>query len=91
MSTTAHSVLILPGGFIQFYCKDGLSPYEVMNIQHFYNFGGNIKMVNCGVENEFAALDEAVFDMKQLMNQQNYFSQAHKDMEDAFKFNSVKW
>ena len=48
MSTTVHTLLILPGSTMKFFCQDGLSPLEQMNIGKIFNFGGNLKPINCG-------------------------------------------
>ena len=56
MSTTIHQVIILPGQTVSVYCKDGLSAIDVLNIEHIYNFNGNMKFVNCGAPNQYVAL-----------------------------------
>ena len=63
MSSNVNSALILPGSTMNFFCKDGLSPLDVNHIQQVFNFGGNIKLVNCGVENTWVAFQEAQVDM----------------------------
>ena len=59
MSTSIHSVLIMPGSTAYFFCKDGLSPLEVLRIKQVLNFGGNMRFINCGVKNEFTLIHES--------------------------------
>ena len=47
---------MMPGDVVQFFCKDGLSPATVFQIERIYRFGGNMKFVNCGVGNMYAGL-----------------------------------
>ena len=63
MVTKVHQLVILPGKTVQFFCKDGLSPATVFNIDQIYKFGGDLKFVNCGTGNIYAGLDQAYFDM----------------------------
>ena len=64
MSFQIHQLLILKGSKVQIYCKDGLSSLDVYNIQHIFRLGGNIKFVNCGAANQYAAYSQAGFDMQ---------------------------
>ena len=59
MSTSLNSVIILPGSRADFYCADGLSPVDKQNIQKIFNFGGQLKFANCGVENMWVAFQLA--------------------------------
>ena len=44
------------------------------------NFGGNIVPVNCGPENEYAALWQAYYDMYwAAANEEGFFHQAYRD------------
>ena len=54
MFVKIHQLLITPGGTAKIYCKDGLSSATVYQIEHLYNFGGDLKFVNCGAANIFA-------------------------------------
>ena len=56
MSTSVHQLLILPGGTVDFLCIDGMSALDVLNIEHLFNFGGELQFVNCGAENIWVAL-----------------------------------
>ena len=56
MSTTAHSVFLLPRSNFRVICINGLSSIEAMQIEKFYNFGGNIHFENCGAVEQFATL-----------------------------------
>ena len=60
---TIHSAIILPTSTVRFFCKDGLSPIDVLNIEHIYRFGGDMQFVNCGADNELVALWQAKLDM----------------------------
>ena len=51
-----HSAIIFPASTFNFLCKDGLSPLDVFNIEHIYQFGGNMQFVNCGADNEYVVL-----------------------------------
>ena len=62
--TSIHSMIILPGSVVRYFCKDGLSSLTVFNVERILNFGGEMKAVNCGAANEWLALHQAVFDMK---------------------------
>ena len=61
--TKIHQVIILQGGTVRYFCKDGLSSLDVMQVNKIMNFGGKIIPVNCGAENEFAALRQAYTSM----------------------------
>ena len=61
-----HSVILLPGNQLTYFCKDGLSPLDADNVGRILNFGGSIKAVDCGASNEFATLWQAVGDMNTL-------------------------
>ena len=71
-----HSVILLPGNNLTYYCKDGLSPLDVQNIEHLLNFGGNIKAVDCGAGNEYVTLMQAMGDMMNM-----YFDAAQRKNE----------
>ena len=58
-----HQAIILPGDQMSFYCRDGLSSIDVYHIEHIWNFGGVMKMVDCGPANQFVALHQAEDDM----------------------------
>ena len=51
-----HSVILLPGDTLRYFCEDGLSPLDIGNVGKILNFGGNIVPVNCGASNEYATL-----------------------------------
>ena len=61
--TAIHNAIILPGGTMRFYCKNGLSSIDVYNIQKLYNFGGSMKFVNCDTGSQWVALHQATYDM----------------------------
>ena len=61
--TSIHSVIILPGAKVRYFCKDGLSPLTVMHVGQILNFGGDLVPVNCGAGNEIVALKQALDDM----------------------------
>ena len=63
MSTHIHNLIILPGNDVQFFCKDGMSPATVYNINKIYKLGGELKFVNCGAGNIYAGLEQAYGDM----------------------------
>ena len=63
MSTRVHSLIILPGSNLIYFCKDGLSPLSIMLIEKIFNFGGRMRAMDCGVESEYAALMIAETDM----------------------------
>ena len=63
MVTKVHQLVLLPGKTMQFFCKDGLSPATVFNIDLIYRFSGNLKFINCGTGNIYAALWQAKEDM----------------------------
>ena len=65
MSTTLHSLIIVKGATVKYFCKDGLSSLTVMHIGEILNFGGNFEPVNCGGGNIYAALDQAKKDTYQ--------------------------
>ena len=44
-------------------CSDGLSPMDVLHIQHIYNFGGKLDFVNCGPKNVYLGLIQSFSDM----------------------------
>ena len=54
--TKIHQVIILQGGTVKFWCKDGLSSLDVLHVNKIMNFGGDMEAVNCGPENEYGAL-----------------------------------
>ena len=58
MSTTVHSLIIMPGKSTNIYCKDGLSALDFYHVEQLFNFG-EIKFVDCGAENEFVAFADA--------------------------------
>ena len=60
MSTSQiHQLLIRPGSKVNLVCKDGLSAATVYNIDKIYNFGGNLKFVDCGTPEIWAGLFQA--------------------------------
>ena len=63
MSTTVHSLIIMPGEATNIYCKDGLSALDFYHVEQLFNFG-EIKFVDCGAENELVAFTEAKDTMK---------------------------
>ena len=65
MSLKIHELLIQPGSRVKIYCKDGLSSTTVLAIDHIFNFGGNVKFVNCGAANIYAELLLAEASMQQ--------------------------
>ena len=68
MSSATHQLVLLPGSTATFFCKDGLSPIDVQEIEHFFYFGGNIQFVNCGTANEYIGFVMAYQNMKDLYN-----------------------
>ena len=64
MLTKIHQLLIRPGATAKIYCKDGLSSTSVYNIDHLFNFGGNLKFVHCGAANINAATEFAAESMR---------------------------
>ena len=60
---TIHSTIMLPGSTYEFVCVDGLSPLDVLNIEHIFHFGGDMRFVNCGADNEYVAMYQARDDM----------------------------
>ena len=63
MSTKIHSAIVLPQGTLNIFCKDGMSPLDVNNVEHIWNFGGRIQFKDCGIENEWMALKQGEADM----------------------------
>ena len=63
MSSSVHSAIILPGATTKLYCKDGLSPLDVQNIDKVINFGGSMKFINCTPANEYVGTMQALGDM----------------------------
>ena len=63
MSTRLHSLIVLKGATVNYFCQDGLSSLTVLHVGEILNFGGKLVPVNCGAGNEYAALDQAVQDM----------------------------
>ena len=62
-NTKIHSLVILPGATVKYFCKDGLSSLSVMHVEQLLNFGGKLVPVNCGAGNEYVALGQAWNDM----------------------------
>ncbi len=56
MSLKIHELLIMPGSSVKMYCKNGLSSATVLAIDHIFNFGGDVKFVNCGAANIYAEM-----------------------------------
>ena len=54
--TSLHSLIILPGATVRYFCKDGLSSLSVMQVQKIFMFGGKMVSVNCGADIELIAL-----------------------------------
>ena len=90
-----HSVILLPGETLTYFCKDGLSPLDAQNGERIFNFGGTLKAVDCGVPNEWASLHRAVMGMIELANSvvdskdekdivryQDYYTSKRKDQDD---------
>ncbi len=48
MSTRLHSLIIEPGAIINYYCVDGLTALEKMQVAEILNFGGDLVPHNCG-------------------------------------------
>ena len=71
MLTKIHNLLISPGGTAKIYCKDGLSSATLFQIDHLFNFGGNLKFVNCGAENIYAGIKVALDSMGEEVNKFN--------------------
>ena len=79
-STSVHTVIILPGDTVRYYCKDGLSPLNFHHVQEILNFGGNLKAVDCGAANEWVATNQAYRDMwARFFNNRDTYDQATKD------------
>ena len=68
MSSSVHQLVILPNGQTNVYCKDGLSPLDVMHIDSIFNFGGKMNFVDCGAVNHWTGLEQAVGDMVHHIN-----------------------
>ena len=47
-NTTIQSVILVPSSTFEIICSDGLSYNDIQNIKKIYNFGGNIKITECG-------------------------------------------
>ena len=86
MSSTVHSVIMLPGSKIKLFCMDGLNPLDVQHIENIYNFGGAIKAVNCGVQNEWLALEQANASMKS-----KYDSSHGREKSDFYLALKTNW
>ena len=65
---TVNSVIILPGAKFNFFCIDGLSPLDVLNIKHIYRFGGHMQFFDCGAANEYVGLVQTMDDMNIKLN-----------------------
>ena len=70
MSSSVHSIMLLPGSTLTVACTDGMSSLNILNVQKLFNFGntsmvgsGNIKFANCGIENQYSSLEIAEHNM----------------------------
>ena len=90
MSTSIHSVILMPSSTYQIFCKDGLSPLDLHHVEKLLNFGANIKAINCGAENEYAALHQAKADMYDLMRRNRFDRVKKADYQLAMNVNSEK-
>ena len=90
MSSSVHSIILLPGSQFEYMCKDGLSPLEVQNVEHIFNFGGSMKAVNCSAEHEYTALRHARGDMWHLAGESelSHSSRLWKDFNLALDQNN---
>ena len=82
-----HTLIILPGGTVKYFCEDGLSALSVMHIKQILNFSGKLVAVNCGAGNEWVALGQAYYDMWILYMRATTGSNEQKDYELAYKEN----
>ena len=58
-----------------------------MNVGKIMNFGGKIKPVNCGPENEYAALYQAYYDMKgAAIDETGFFEEVSDDLKYRLGF-----
>ena len=89
-STSVHSVIILKGATVRYFCKDGLSSLSVLHVGELLNFGGNLVPVNCGVGNEWVAVVQARTDMNDLYMMYPKGSKEKFDAEKAMEENKAK-
>ena len=59
MSLLIHNAILMPGNTFRIFCTDGLSTDIISHIKSLLNFGGQIIMKDCGVENEIKILEKA--------------------------------
>ena len=67
MSSVVHSLFLLPESRANIVCKDGLTPFEVNELQKFFNFGGLFQFQNCTAPMEYAILHQSKTDMEEMM------------------------
>ena len=76
VDASVHQMIILPGGKVRYFCKDGLSSLDVMHVKSLLIFGGDLIPVNCGAANQFSALWQAAQDMAiKAYNSRSYWDQ----------------
>ena len=76
--------MVLHGGTVKFYCKDGLSSLTLMHIEQILNFGGKMKAVNCGAANQWVAINKPYDSMYKLRKKYSYgHEQMRMDIEKA--------
>ena len=59
MLTHIHQLIIPPNQTVRLLCRDGMSAATVVNIDRIYNFGGEVKFVECGAGAIWAGLEQA--------------------------------
>ena len=64
MATTIHQVIMRPEDTVRFICDDGLSAISKSNIELLFNFGTDIKFIDCGPGFILASLSLAEESMK---------------------------
>ena len=80
---SVHELILAPGNVANIYCKDGLTSLDVYEIKSIFNFGGEIKFVNCQPENMYVTLVQAYGDMEYHWEHAKAGSDAEKDFYDA--------
>ena len=50
--------ILAPGDTVKIFCTDGLAPKTVENVEKWFNFGGNIKYIDCGPKVEDLILEK---------------------------------
>ena len=86
-----HSIILLPGDKMRYFCKDGLSPLDVNNVGQILNFGGDIEAVDCGASNEYATLAQANGDMYDLLKDSLGKNQDIKTASQQNQINQLKF